>query len=58
MTREWPVFLVVVALAIVGDLWRGQRAPQPVAPPEVELLDDEPVVEEEPRHEEPFDLGG
>jgi hypothetical protein len=48
MTREWSMFLVVVALAIVGDLWRGGRAPEPVPSPEVELIEDPFVVEEEP----------
>lgn len=58
MTREWSVFLVAVALAIVGDLWRGGRAPEPVAPPTIELDGELPdlLEEERPAEEAPVDL--
>lgn len=43
-SAEWSVVLVVGALAIVGDLWRGQRPPAPAAAPVVELDEELPDV--------------
>lgn len=44
---EWSVVLVVGALAIVGDLWRGQRPREPAPAPVIEL-DEEPDLLLEP----------
>ncbi len=43
VATEGSVIAVVVALAIVGDLWRRQRAPQDEPPPRVVELGDEPA---------------
>jgi hypothetical protein len=55
--REWSVFLVVVALAIVVDLWRGQRPSPPVPPPVVELEQELPelLLDDAERPEEPME---
>ena len=45
---EWSVVLVVGALAIVGDLWRGQRPREPLPAPIIELDEELPDVLLEP----------